>query len=579
MKKKIRVLLSVFIAALFLAACGKTEPGSTDNTDNNVTPTATETPLPTLTPAPSPTPRPDPSSVSLKEVYEDDFMLGTIYTNKIDYGPDYDLTSQHFNIVTPENNMKPSSLQATQGKFNFAQVDRMLIATEGVFDLVGHTLCWHQQSPTWMGNSAANREEAIEQLRNHITTVCEYFAGSVYSWDVLNEAIADGAVLPADGDWTKCLRETQWTKSIGSDYVALAFQFAHEADPNAVLYYNDYNLNSENKAKIVAAMVSDLRSQGVPIHGIGMQGHYNTGTQISGVRNSLDIFSQIEGIKISVTELDVCVPGAGAALTAKQEKAQALVYAKLFQLYKEYADVIERVTIWGYRDDTSWRSEQFPLIFNSDLTPKEAFYAVLDPEGYIAEAEGSASADIRTAAAFQGTPVIDGEKDSVWLTTTNYKIESPLFAWQGASGTVRLLWDTNHIYALVEVTDGLLNASSPNRYEHDSVEIYLDPENTKATTYSAQAGHYRVNYEGMLSFGTVPTEQGVEAKTTLIDNGYIVEIAIPLATAASTGDTFGFDAQINDSDENGTRQSVMMFNDLSGGSHGSTSGWGELELK
>lgn len=578
MMKKIRLLLSVCAAALLLAACGKTEQGGTNNKDTNLSPSVTETPLPTLTPAPSPTPRPDPSSVSLKEVYKDDFMLGTIYTSKIDYGPDYDLTSQHFNIVTPENNMKPDALQAVKGTFNFAQADRMLIATEGTFQVVGHTLCWHQQSPTWMGNSAADREEAIEQLRDHITNVCEHFAGQVYSWDVLNEAISDGATLPADGDWTKCLRETQWTKSIGSDYVALAFQFAHEADPDAILYYNDYNLNNEKKAKIVAAMVADLRSQGVPIHGIGMQGHYNTGTQISGVRNSLEIFSQIEGIKISITELDVGVNGAGDSLTAKEEKAQALVYAKLFKLFKEYADVIERVTLWGYRDDTSWRAEQFPLIFNSDLSPKEAFYAILDPDGYIAEAEG-ASVDIRTASAFSGTPVIDGEMDSIWLTTTNYKIESPLFAWQGATGTLRLLWDTDHIYALVEVTDGLLNASSPNRYEHDSVEIYLDPENTKATTYTAQAGHYRVNYEGLLSFGTVPTKEGVVAKTSLTDTGYIVEIAIPLAKTASRGDTFGFDVQINDSDANGTRQSVMMFNDLSGGSHGSTSGWGELYLK
>lgn len=599
MKKKIQVLLSVLGAAVLLAACGKAEPSNTDITPTSeitatvapsptaeATPEATPTPMSTPTPVPTVTPKPDISNVSLKEIYKDYFMIGTIYNPIIESGRDNQVVTQHFNVITPENLMKPEYMQPTEGVFNFNQSDRMMFFADVVeFNVVGHTLCWHNQSGPWLGikNKEGNpvtREEAIEQLKNHIYGVAGQYKGQIYSWDVLNEAIRDGAKLPLDGDWTKCLRETQWTKSIGPEYVAMAFQFAHEADPDALLYYNDYNLNDSNKAEIVAAMVADLRSQGVPIHGIGMQGHYSTDTTISSVRNSLKKFSQIEGIVVSFTELDVGVPGTNGSLSSKNEKKQALFYAKLFSLFKEYSDIIERVTFWGYRDDTSWRAENCPMIFNKDLSPKEAFYAIMDPEAYIENAEQDPTPEPRTAEAYYGTPVIDGTKDPIWLKDPKpYNINTPLYAWQGATGTVRLLWDECYVYALFEVEDSVLNASSPNSYEQDSIEIFLDEENRKADYYTDAAGQYRVNYKGELSFGTVPTERGVIAAASLTDKGYIVEIAIPLVGYASKGMIFGFDAQINDSNAQGSRQSVMKFNDPTDNSYASTALWGELILK
>ncbi len=601
MKKKIQVLLSVLGAAFILAACNNSRSVDTDITPTSAekptisqSPDATSTPAPELTATPlptpttiaTPTPRPDITDVSLKEIYKDYFMLGTIYNPGIESGPDGELVTKHFNIITPENLMKPEYMQPKEGTFNFASSDRMMLVADVYgFKVVGHTLAWHNQSGTWLGRKNAQgqpvtREEAIEQLKNHIYGVAGQYKGQIHSWDVLNEAINDGVKLPLDGDWTKCLRKTQWTDSIGSDYVAMAFQFAHEADPDALLYYNDYNLNNHDKAEIVAAMVTDLRSQGVPIHGIGMQGHYSTDTTISSVRSSLKMFSQIEGIVVSVTELDVGVPGSNHSLSSKNEKKQALFYAKLFSLYKEYSDLIERVTFWGYRDDTSWRSENCPMIFDKNLEAKEAFYALMDPEAYIAAADQDPTPEPRMAEAYPGTPVIDGQKDPIWLKDARaYVIDTPLFAWQGAKGTVRLLWDECYVYALFEIEDSVLNASSPNSYEQDSIEIFLDEENKKEDYYTDAAGQYRVNYKGELSFGTVPTERGVEAAASLTDKGYIVEIAIPLVRNAAQGMIFGFDAQINDSNAQGSRQSVMKFNDPTDNSYASTAFWGELILK
>lgn len=607
MKKKLKVLLSAVAVSLFLAACGNSaDPVPTDTPTPTTAATeapkdapttapapteatATEAPTPTVTPTPAPTatPRPDISNVSLKEIYKDYFMIGTIYTRTIDSGKDNELIKQHFNVITPENLMKPEYMQRPQGTFNFGESDHMMsIAERDGLTVVGHTLAWHNQSGDFLGIKNADgtpvtRDQAIEQLKNHIYGVAGQYAGKIYSWDVLNEAIADGARLPEDGDWTKCLRETQWTKSIGPDFVAMAFRFAHEAAPDALLYYNDYNLNDRSKAEIAAAMVSDLRSQGVPIHGIGMQGHYSTDTALGSVRSSLELFSEIEGIVVSVTELDVGVNGSNGALSAKSEKKQALYYAKLFELYKEYGDLIERVTFWGYRDDTSWRSENCPLLFNKDLTPKEAFYALMDPQAYIAASETEEAAPPpRRANAFYGTPEIDGERDAVWLQKTMpANINTPLFAWQGATGSVRLLWDESYMYAYLEIKDSVLNASSPNYHEQDSVEIFLDEQNTKRDYYTDLAGQYRVNYEGLLTFGTVPTEKGVKAAAKVTGNGYVIEIAIPLTNTPSEGMVFGFDAQINDSNANGSRQSVMKFHDATDNSYNNTAGWGEVLLK
>ncbi len=585
--KKMIVWLLVISMVLSLATCGnetKDDDKTTPTVTEGITPGATNTPTATATPEATPTPSEDdlhssPYS-SLKDAYADDFMIGTIFTTNIMFGADKELVLKNFNVITPENLMKPESMQPTEGNFHYAAADQMMVfaKAEGL-TVIGHTLAWHQQSGNWLGVSATDRDDAIEQLKAHIFGVAGKYEGQIYSWDVVNEAIRDGAKLPADGDWTKCLRETQWTKSIGTDYLELAFRFAREAAPTAKLYYNDYNLDDQNKAAIVAAMVEDFVSRGVPIDGIGMQGHYSTSTSLANVNRSLERFSKIEGISVSVTELDVQVSGVtNGKLTEEQEMLQAVFYANLFTIYKSYADIIERVTFWGYRDNTSWRSEGAPLLWDKNLVPKEAYYAVLNPEAYSKLGTGT-EIETKKATAVYGTPGIDGVVDDCWSNAKKYDIANPIFAWQGATGTIQLMWDEEYIYALFTVKDSVLNRSSSNKYEQDSIEFFLDQNNCKFSYYDAGCGQYRSNYMGEMSFGDAPTQVGVKASTMLVDGGYVVELRVPLEKTGVKGTVMGFDAQINDANASGARQSVMKLNGISDSDYTNPAAWAEVTFE
>ena len=519
-----------------------------------------------------------PEDFSLYEAYKDEFLIGTIYTDAA-RNQDKELILKHFNVITPENLMKPEYMQPREGSFNFSSSDTMVKFGEdnGLY-IVGHTLAWHQQSGKWMGVNVT-KEKAIEQLRSHISNVAGKYKGRIVAWDVVNEAILDGVTLPADGDWTKCLRKTQWLNSIGPEYMALAFKFAHEADPDAKLYYNDYNLNNKSKADIVYAMVKDLLEQGVPIHGIGMQGHYSVDTSVGTVEYSLSKFSELD-VEISITELDVGVNGASrSGLTKEQEMAQGIKYAELFKLYKKYSDSIERVTFWGYVDNKSWRRENFPCLFNADKTPKEAAYAVLNPELYLELYQTDTKREPRIAKAKYGTPIIDAEIDELWNSSEVVEVNNSITAWEGTKGSLRLLWDESLLYVLFEVTDPILNKSSQSAHEQDSIEIFLDQNNDKTPYYDKDDGQYRVNYEGRATFGSVPDKAGFVTKAKITDKGYLVEMAIPLLEAAEEGLVMGFDAQINDSNASGIRQSITKFNDITDNSWQSTEFWGNLILE
>lgn len=574
------IILSLIISLSFfmLSGCGSDSKTAGSPAPSDSAAATPETSPEATTPTPEAPTAPSPG-FSLAEAYADYFLIGTIYTPKTLSDPEKSLVLIHFNCITPENLMKPEYMQPTEGKFHFTEADTMVqFAESNNLKLVGHTLVWHQQSGNWLGQNVS-REEAIRQLRSHITNIVGRYKGKIMSWDVVNEAIADGWALPSDGDWTKCLRETQWLKSIGPDYIELAFRFAHEADPDAKLYYNDYNLNDNKKAAIVYAMVKDLKEKGVPIHGIGMQGHYNTDVSIASVENSLKMFSEL-GVEVSITELDVTVNNAAGAkvLTEEQEVKQAIVYAKLFKLFKEYKDTIARVTFWGTIDTASWRSDRFPCLFNGDYTPKEAAYAVLDPEKYLADHGVTEEKVVKKAQAIYGTPKIDGVKDDIWDKCPEIPVNNPIMAWEGAKGAVRVLWDESFIYCFFEVEDAVLNKDSQNPYEHDSIEIFLDQNNGKTPYYEADDGQYRVNFEGYETFDHLPDKPGFKSVAKRTDKGYLVELAIPLLAPASEGMVMGFDAQVNDSNDKGIRVSIMKFSDLTDNTWQTLENIADLEL-
>jgi endo-1,4-beta-xylanase len=325
---------------------------------------------------------------SLKETFQDYFLLGNIVSKPVFESPRFDLLKYHFNIATAENAMKPDALQREKGVFTFTQADEMVNAVLGAgMKMHGHTLAWHQQTPAWMNPEGITREEAIENLISHAKTVAGHFRGRVISWDVLNEAIIDNP--PDPQDWRSALRQSPWYKAIGPEYIEMVFRAAREADPAAKLYYNDYNLDNQNKAAAVYNMVKELNEKnpdagGRPlIDGIGMQGHYSLGTNPANVALSIERFIKL-GVELSISELDVQA-GADSVLSEKQAVEQGIAFAGLLKIFKENAAHIVRVTFWALEDSMSWRTKENPVLFDKDLKPKPAFYGVLDPDAYIKE--------------------------------------------------------------------------------------------------------------------------------------------------------------------------------------------------
>lgn len=575
-----KICILCLIVSMLLPACGSSPKESGKSSTKKTSKKVTSTQKSKVVPTEAAVSLNDwPKDFSLYETYKDDFILGTIYTDVNRSGKDKELTLKHFNVITPENMMKPENMQPTEGNFTFDQSDMMFqFADENKLKIHGHTLAWHQQSGNWLGRNVS-REKAIEQLKSHITNVVKKYKGRIYSWDVVNEAIQDGATLPANGDWRQCLRHTQWTDSIGTDYIEMAFKFAHEADPDAKLYYNDYSMNNSNKADIACAMIKDFKAKGVPIDGIGMQEHDGTDLSIGSVENSIQKFSKLD-VQISITELDIAVRGASpSGLTKEQEIQQGIVYAKLFKLFKKYSKQIDRVTFWGYVDNRSWIKETLPCLFNADYSPKLAVYAVQDPERFLKlYQKNEIKKEFKTAKALNGTPKIDGEIDKIWDNCPKEPIKTQILAWQGASGTVRLMWDKSFVYGLFEIEDAVLNSSSNNAYEQDSIEVYLDQNKDKNDFLDDNDGHYRVNYEGVETFGSIPKVDGFKSSAKKTSNGYLIEIAMPLLKEAKIGSKMGFEAQINDSTAAGRRQSIAKFNDTTDNSYQSAANWGNLEL-
>lgn len=520
---------------------------------------------------------------SLQETFQNYFLMGNIVSGPAFESPRFDVLKYHFNIATAENAMKPDSLQREKGAFTFAQADGMVdrVLAAGM-KMHGHTLAWHQQSPSWMNYEGIGRQEAVDNLVNHTKTVAEHFRGRVVSWDVLNEAIGDNPPNPQD--WRASLRQTPWYKAIGAEYIGIVFRAAREADPEARLYYNDYNLDNKNKALAVYQMVKELNEQnpdvgGRPlIDGIGMQGHYRIGTNPEDVASSLERFISL-GVEVSVTELDVQA-GAEGVLSESQAVDQGLVYAQLFKVFKEYAPHIARVTFWGLEDSMSWRAVQNPTLFDKNLQAKPAFYGVADPDAYIRDNKKTVNKEAKRTKALYGTPRIDAAApDPAWDKAPEIAIDQYLMAWQGAKGTAKVLWDREALYVLANVEGAELNKASPNAYEQDSVEVFVDENNGKTSYYEEDDGQYRINFAGEQSFNVPAGTEGVESAASVRGASYTVVMKIPFKTIRpEKGTLVGFDLQINGASVRGPRQSIAVWNDTSGESYRNTSGLGILEL-
>ena len=533
----------------------------------------------------------------LMEHFKDDFLLGNAVSSQDLVGERLKLLKRHHNVVTAENAMKPEQLYNASKEFTPAGTDALVqkILDEGLL-LVGHTLVWHAQSPTWLNTAEdgtpLSREEALANLRTHITQVVEHYGNlagdKLISWDVVNEAMSDNPPNPAD--WKASLRNSPWKAAIGDDYVEQAFRITREVmDENGwedvVLYYNDYNDENPNKSTAIYNMIKEINEKYAAeagnegkllIGGMGLQSHYNTNTSFSLIEAALAKYISL-GVEISITELDI-MAGSNNVQTDAEVKAQAYLYAQLFKLYQDNAEHIARVTFWGLNDGNSWRRENSPLIFDRQLQAKPGYYAILDPDTYMEE-NPPVVIEAKQAEAQYGTPTVDGTVDSVWSNAAELDVNHYLQAWQGATGKAKALWDDSNLYVLVEVTDEQLDKGSANPWEQDSIEIFLDQNNGKTSAYEDNDGQYRVNYENTTSFNPGSIAEGFESATSVSGTNYTVEVKIPLNKATPANDVkLGFDVQVNDG-KDGARQSTATWSATNGNGYQDTSVFGVLTLK
>lgn len=287
---------------------------------------------------------------------------------------------KQFNMLVAENEMKMETLQPQRGQFSFGSADGLVsFAQRNKMAVRGHCLVWHQQQPEWVSSDGKKndknwtRKEALEIMKNHITNVMQHFKGKVTEWDVVNECLDDDQSIIRTTPDAYTLRQNVWQRAIGDDYIDSAFVYARRADPTALLYLNDYDVEMQGKAKAVAFynIVKRLQQHGIPIDGVGLQCHFSVGSVDSvKLERTIRRFGD-DGLKCIITELDM---GVGST-SAKDLEEQARSYRVVTDIVLNNENCPSMV-IWGIKDNDSWRSGSNPLLYTAQLGHKPAWYAV-----------------------------------------------------------------------------------------------------------------------------------------------------------------------------------------------------------
>jgi len=342
----------------------------------------------------------------LKDVFKEDFYVGVALNLDQISGKEpktIAVVEKHFNSITPENILKWEEVHPEPNRYNFEEVDRFVaLGEKHKMHIVGHTLVWYQQTPDWVFQDEAgkplNREALLARMKDHIFTIMTRYKGRIHGWDVVNEAVAN------DGK----LRESKWLQILGEDHIIKAFEYAHQADPNAELYYNEYDFEIQSKCEGVIRLIKNLQSKGVHLDGVGIQGHWFLDyPRIEDIENYIIVLSNL-GVNLMITELDVSalpfyavdskvvdISSFDTELQKKHnpypdvlpdsvQKELANRYAELFSILLKHRDKFSRVTFWAVHDEQSWRNympirgrTDYPMLFDRNCKPKPAFDAIV----------------------------------------------------------------------------------------------------------------------------------------------------------------------------------------------------------
>ena len=330
----------------------------------------------------------------LKDYYKKYFPIGVAVNPRMMDNPEESaLILAQFNSMTPENAMKMGPIHPEEKRYNWEPADKIAdFAVQHGLKLRGHTLCWHNQTPNWFfkdsTGATVTKEVLLARMKQHIFDVVGRYKGKIYAWDVVNEAVPDG-----DGT-AELYRKSPFYEIIGPEYIEKAFQYAHEADPQATLFYNDYNTENAAKRERIYQVVKGLKDKGVPIHGVGLQGHWAlTEPTADELETSITKFAGL-GLQVQVTELDVSIHPkeherrtetftGKVEYTPEIEAKQVAQYKMLFDVLRKHRKAITGVTFWNLSDKSSWLDnfpvrgrKDYPLLFDEKYQPKKAFFVV-----------------------------------------------------------------------------------------------------------------------------------------------------------------------------------------------------------
>ena len=341
--------------------------------------------------------------IGLKDVVGNKFLVGAALNVRQSSGADTSslkIIKRHFNSIVAENCMKSEKIQPREGEFFFGEADKFVnFGIENNMSIIGHCLIWHSQCPDWFfvddkGNNVS-AEKLKQRMKTHISTVVGRYKGKIKGWDVVNEAIVE------DGSY----RKSKFYEILGEEFIPLAFQYAHEADPDAELYYNDYGMNVKGRRDGVVKLIRSLKAKGIRIDAVGMQGHMGMDyPDINEFEESMLAFAA-EGVKVMITEWDM-----SALPTARQSAniSDTVAFRKslnpypdalpdsvntawnrrmdeFFTLFEKHSDIVTRVTAWGVSDGDSWKNDfpvrgrkDYPLLFDRDYQPKKFVKDMID---------------------------------------------------------------------------------------------------------------------------------------------------------------------------------------------------------
>lgn len=342
---------------------------------------------------------------TLKEMFQDKFLMGVAINENQASGLDSlgaATTAKHFNAIVPENVMKSAEIHPEEGRYNWEAADQFVkFGEDNNMFIVGHCLIWHSQLAPWFcvndKGELVDSATLKQRMRDHIHTVVGRYKGRVKGWDVVNEAIVE------DGSF----RKTPFYEILGEEFIPLAFQYAHEADPDAELYYNDYGMNVEGRRNTVVRVVNEMKNRGLRVDGIGMQAHMGLDyPDLNEFEESLMAFAGT-GCNVMITEWDMSAlptltqsANVGDTIAAKAninpyaDGLPADVAAQwndrmedVMRLLLKHSDVISRVNAWGVADGDSWKNDwpipgrvDYPLLFDRNYQVKPFLAASLEPE-------------------------------------------------------------------------------------------------------------------------------------------------------------------------------------------------------